>query len=71
MEQLGRILVLTGVTLVVVGALVWWLGPRMGTGGPLPGDLTLRRGNVTFFFPLVTCLVLSIVLTLVFRLFNR
>ncbi len=71
MEQLGRILVLAGLALIVVGALVWWSGPRLGTGGPLPGDLTVRRGNVTFFFPIVTCLVLSVVLTVLFRLFNR
>ena len=64
--------VVAGLVLVVLGALVWWLGPRFGgNGGLLPGDLSLRRGNVSFHFPIVTCVVVSIVLTLLLRLFQR
>lgn len=62
---------LAGLGLAVVGAFVWWLGPRLGGGGLLPGDLSFRRGNVSIHFPLVTCLVLSVLLTLLLRLFNR
>ena len=62
----------TGSTAGLTGALVWWLGPRFGgTGGLLPGDLSLRRGNMSFHFPIVTCVVVSIVLTLLLRLFQR
>lgn len=65
-------LVVTGLTLALVGALVWWLGPRLGAGGGLlPGDISLKRGNVSFYFPIMTCLVLSILLTLLLRLFQR
>jgi hypothetical protein len=71
-ESLGKTLVLAGLSLVVVGALVWWLGPKLGTtGGLLPGDISFKRGNSSFYFPIVTCLVLSVLLTLLFRLFNR
>jgi hypothetical protein len=39
--------------------------------GRLPGDIVWRRGNVTFYFPLATCIVVSLVLSLLFRLFRR
>lgn len=72
MQAMGRMMVVAGLVLVVVGALVWWLGPRFGgNGGLLPGDFSLRRGNVSFHFPIVTCVVVSIVLTLLLRLFQR
>lgn len=69
---MGRMMVIAGLVLVVLGALVWWLGPRVGgNGGWLPGDISLRRGNMSFQFPIVTCVVVSIVLTLLLRLFQR
>jgi hypothetical protein len=64
-----RFLVTLGLVLLVAG-LAWpWLG-RLGWGR-LPGDIVLRHGNFAFYFPIVTCLVLSIVLSLVFWLLNR
>ena len=72
MEPLGKWLMLSGASLVVLGALFWWLGPRLGHAiGWLPGDLSWRRGNVSIHVPIVTSLVLSVVLTLLFRLFQR
>lgn len=72
MHPLGKSLVLAGAALMVAGGLIWWLGPRLGSGGGLlPGDISIRRGNVSFQFPIVTCLVLSALLTLLFRLFQR
>jgi len=72
MERIGKTLTLIGIALTLVGALVWWLGPKLGTSGVLlPGDISFKRGNVSFYFPLVTCLILSVLLTLLFRLFNR
>jgi hypothetical protein len=44
--------------------------PRIGLGR-LPGDILIQRGGTTFFFPLVTCVIISIVLSAVFWLFNR
>lgn len=64
-----RVLVTFGLVLLVVG-LAWpWLG-RLGWGR-LPGDIVLRHGSFSFYFPIVTCLVLSIVLSLLFWLLNR
>jgi hypothetical protein len=68
---MGRILILAGVLLVVVGVLVT-LGERLPVRfGRLPGDIVIRGKNSTIYFPIVTCLILSVILTLVSWLFNR
>lgn len=72
MESLGKTLVLLGLGLTVFGLAVWWLGPRLGSsGGLLPGDISLRRSSFSFHFPIVTCILVSVLLTVLLRLFNR
>jgi hypothetical protein len=67
----GRTLILIGLALVVLGVIVS-LGDRLPIRlGRLPGDIVLRGKNTTFYFPLVTCLIVSVVLTLLSWLFNR
>ena len=66
---MSRWLVAIGLVLVVVGLLWPWLS-KLGLGR-LPGDIAIERGNFTFYFPIVTCLIVSIVLSLVFWLMNR
>ncbi len=73
-ESLGKLLVLTGVFVVILGLLsVFW--SRIPLLGKLPGDIFLQKGNFQFFFPIVTCLVISaaltIIINLVIRLFGR
>ena len=71
MEQLGRTLLIVGGVLVVVG-LFFAFGPKLPFRlGRLPLDFRIQRDNFSFYFPLGTCLLLSVVLTLVFRLFNK
>ena len=67
--QLGRLLVMAGVFLVVLGLLVM-LGSRFSFFGfgRLPGDIIYKGKSMVFYFPIVTCAVLSLVLTLVFWL---
>jgi predicted MFS family arabinose efflux permease len=63
-----------GKALVVIGLLVAGLGAAMMLGVPLfrlPGDFYVKRDNFTFYFPLTTSIVLSILLTLLFTLFRR
>jgi hypothetical protein len=63
-----------GRTLVVVGLLIALVGLVIMAGVPLgrlPGDITIRRGNFTLSIPIVTCLLLSLLLTIVFSLFRR
>ncbi len=70
--QLGRFLVITGALLVLLGLLIMAGGRINFLGlGRLPGDIVYRGKNVFFYFPLVTCLVLSVVLTLALWLISR
>ena len=64
-----RFLVVLGLAIVVAGLLWPYLG-QLGLGR-LPGDIVIERENVTFYFPLMTCLLLSVVLSLVFWALNR
>jgi hypothetical protein len=70
MGSLGRALMVLGALLFAVGtALV--LAPRVPFLGRLPGDFLVKKGNFTFYFPLATCLLLSLLLTLVLSLVRR
>jgi hypothetical protein len=64
-----RWLVAIGLVLVLVG-LLWPLLSKLGLGR-LPGDIVIERGNVRFYFPIVTCLIVSIVLSFFVWLLNR
>lgn len=70
MNDLGKFLVIIGLVLVVAGAALW-SGLGRGWLGRLPGDLQYHKGNFSFYFPLVTCLLLSAILTLLFWLFRK
>ncbi|MCC7007545.1 MAG: DUF2905 domain-containing protein [Acidobacteria bacterium] len=64
---MGRALITVGVVLVVAGLLV-----QMGLPlGRLPGDIRIQRGNSTFYFPLMTCIVVSVVLSVIGMLLRR
>ena len=69
-ESLGRILLLIGVILVLLGGLLLLVG-KVPFLGRLPGDIVIERKNFTFYFPLATSILLSIVLTLLLSLFGR
>jgi len=64
MPQLGRVLILVGAILLVAGV-------ALTTMGRVPGDIVVRRGNFTFYFPLMTSILLSIVLSVLLWLFRR
>jgi hypothetical protein len=67
--DIRRFLIVAGLALVVAGVLWPWLS-RIGLGR-LPGDIAIHRQNVSFYFPVVTCLVISLALTLLFWLFRK
>lgn len=69
MESLGKVIIGFGVLIVVVGVLVFALG-RLGLRWPLPGDIVIRRENVTFYFPIVTMILISLILTLLLWIFT-
>jgi len=71
LRELGKLLLVFGIVLVVLGGLLTF-GPKLpGRLGRLPGDIIIRREHFTFYFPLLTCLLLSVILSLLFWLFRR
>lgn len=69
MEQFSRLFIVIGIVFVLFG-LVMSLGGRLPLGR-LPGDIMIKRENFTFYFPVMTGIVISVVLSLLFRLYNR
>jgi hypothetical protein len=70
MSELGKMLIVFGIILAVVGAILL-VAPKIPWLGKLPGDFTYRGERFTFYFPLATCILLSIVLSLILYLFRR
>ena len=70
MQELGKTVFILGLVLAVAGAVLWKTG-GLGGLGRLPGDIFVQRGKGTFYFPILTCLVVSAVLTLLTWLFRR
>ncbi len=70
MNDLGKFLVIAGLLLAALGALLW-SGLGKGWLGHLPGDIHYTKGNFSFYFPIVTCLLISLILTLLLWLFRR
>ena len=63
-----KILIIVGIIILVVGLLYPYI-KKLGLG-QLPGDLMFKSGNSTFFFPIVTCIIISVVLTIILNLFK-
>lgn len=70
MPEVGKLLIIVGGIVVLVGVFLT-LGLRIPFLGRLPGDISIDRGNVHFYFPIVTGLILSVALTLLLNLFFR
>lgn len=71
MTGLGKLLIVAGGVLVLLGAIVMLAGRTNLPLGRLPGDIVYRGKNTSFYFPIVTCIVLSIVLSLIMWIVGR
>lgn len=69
-QHLGKVFILIGVIIIAAGALLLLSG-KLPWIGRLPGDILVQKKNFTFYFPLATGILVSIVLTLIFWLFGR
>jgi uncharacterized membrane protein YidH (DUF202 family) len=67
-QELGKLIVILGFVLVAIGLVLWLF---VGRFPRLPGDIVVQKENFTFYFPLATCIVISVILTLLFWLFRR
>ena len=70
MNDLGKVIFFSGLILAGLGLLLW-LGVGKTWFGRLPGDVNYSRGNFSFHFPIVTCLIVSLVLTVLLWIFRR
>jgi magnesium-transporting ATPase (P-type) len=70
MRELGKFVVIIGIIMTLVGLVMWsGFGPKWL--GRLPGDIRIEREHSAFYFPIVTCIILSIVLSLLLSIFRR
>ncbi len=70
MHEIGRLLLIFGILMVVAGLFLMFL-PKIPFIGRLPGDIVIRKGNFTFYFPLATSILLSVLLTILFSIFRK
>ena len=70
MNHFGKTLIVIGCLFIIVGVILMFIG-RVPLLGKLPGDITIQKKNVTFYFPLSTSIVISIVLTILLTLFFK
>jgi hypothetical protein len=68
--SIGKILIFSGIVLAVIG-LILVLGDKIPWIGRLPGDIYIKRDKFTFYFPLMTSIIISLLLTLLFSLFRK
>jgi hypothetical protein len=64
MQEIGRGLIYLGVVLILVGGVILFLA-KVKYFGKLPGDIYIKRENFTFYFPIVTCLIISLIISLI------
>ena len=70
MSDIGKMLVFLGILLVALGLILSLVG-KLPWLGNLPGDITIQRGRFTFYFPIATSILISVILSLVLYLFRR
>ena len=70
MQEIGKLLAIFGALILLLG-LALWSGFGAGWLGRLPGDIRIEREHSTFYFPIITCIIISIVVSLILSLFRR
>lgn len=70
-QQTGKYLIIAGVIIVVAGVLVYFFHNKLNWFGRLPGDIHVEKENFKFYFPIVTMIVISVLLTLIINVFRK
>ena len=70
MSEIGKLLIIIGLVLAAIGAVVVF-GAKIPWIGKLPGDIVIQRPSFRLYFPLTTCILISIILTVLFHLFRK
>lgn len=70
MNEIGRIIIIFGIILIVIG-IVLLFSSKIPFVGKLPGDILIKKDGFTFYFPLVTSIIISIIITIIINLFTK
>ena len=70
LAPVGRLIILFGIILVIVGLFLTY-GPKIPYLGKLPGDIHIKKENFRFYFPIATCIIISVILTLIFHIIGK
>jgi hypothetical protein len=71
MAGLGKLLVFAGIVVVIIGLITWLAGDKLSWFGNLPGDIRIQKKNVTFYFPLVSMILISVAISLFLWIIRR
>lgn len=67
-QHTAKIMILIGAAVVLIGLLFYFFGDKLSWLGKLPGDIRIEKENFSFYFPLTTCLLISLMVTLIFKI---
>lgn len=71
MQQLAKILMYAGLILILLGAIIWLFHDKLGWFGHLPGDIRIKKENYSFYFPITTMIIISVVISLIIWLISK
>ena len=71
MQNTGKIIVVIGIVIIIVGLTIWLFGDKFNWLGNLPGDIKIKRDNFSFYVPLATTILISVVLSLIIWLIRK
>lgn len=71
MENLGKLIVSIGIVLILVGLSLWFFAGKLGWLGHLPGDIRVERPGFSFYAPITTMIIISIILSILLSVINR
>lgn len=66
-QQTAKIFIVIGAVVIAIGLLFYFFGNKLSWLGKLPGDIRIEKENFSFYFPLTTCILLSLLVTLIFK----
>ena len=71
MQNLGKILIILGLAIIIIGLILMFSGDRLNWFGNLPGDIKVKKENFSFYFPITTMIILSLVISGILWLIRR
>ena len=70
-SQTGKWIIVAGIIIVIIGVIIYFFSDKLNWLGKLPGDLRIERDNFRFYFPVVTMIIISVILTILINIFKK